>query len=242
MGLLWHNALRSNANLTTEKVDALRRFMSRIIHPEDASAAVAKNLLELATDAIRQSAPEIVKLRLSASAKDAKMLTSPANITRHTRQMLASKRVSPTQLVAAPLADWIMVLCAVWLQRCAEILSKYDPKGERMGAPWANVVAMSSVSEKNIGPNHGIVYDTTLARLLRPASYCALLLLALEEENREPESMPRYFRFPKEEAPCIVAAFWEVSLAWESVDFLSRTLNAFTTMVVPQVPSILAKS
>lgn len=218
--------LRSSANVPPERIAMVKSLMLRILNAEDASAAVAKQLLDLATDAIKKSAPENVKVKLLYSAKDAKSLTSPANVGKTVRQLLSTTRVvAQTQLAAAPLADWIMVLCAVWLQRCAEILSKHDPKGERMGKPWLSVVSMTVHNEKNLGPGHGIVYDTLLVRALRPAAFSALLLLALEDEFAEPETAPRYFRFSREEASCVVAALWEVSLAWESVDALTRTVK-----------------
>lgn len=215
-----------NMSFTSEKVIMTRSLMQDIIYAEDASAAVARKLLELASDAIRKSAPDSVILKLSVSAKDAKLLTSPANISKGVRQTLSStSRVSPTQLSAAPLADWVMVLCAIWLQRCAEILAKHDTKGEHMRIPWFTVAAMATRNEKNKGPGHGIVYDTMLVRALRPASVAALTLLALEDEHGEPDIAPRYFRFSREETNSIVAALWEVSLAWESVDSMSRPIG-----------------
>lgn len=208
-----------------EKIALVKSLMLRIIHAEDASAAAAKKLLDLAIDAIKQSAPDVVKGKLVLGAKDAKAVTSPDNVSRMVRSAVASTRVLQSQLAAAPLADWIMVLSAVWLQRCATIVSKHDPKGQRMGTPWTTVVAMTARNEENVGPGHGMVYDSSLARSLRPASVAAIILLALEEDYGEGDAAPRYYRFPRDKAPCVVAALWEVSLAWESGDSMSRPVG-----------------
>lgn len=210
--------------MSAEKLGNLKSLMMHIVYPEENVATSANRLLEVAVDAIRQSAPDFVKLRLMASVKDAKQYTSADHIRKLIRQGISSTRVNVQQLAAAPLADWIMVLCSVWLQRCASAVVTHDSKGQ-MGTGWGKLASLALRGQAAGAEARGMVSNAMLIRALRPACVAAVVLLALEEEHGEPEADARYFRFSQNNNSEVVAALWEVSMAWDAIDAMSRPPN-----------------
>lgn len=202
---------------SAERIKLAKDVLRNLLDADDAVAIAAENLLRVAVDAIESSAILPVKASLSLTAKDVKSFSSPDLIAKAVERAVTSiSSVSPQQLASAPLADWIMTLCSVWLQKCAQVLSSYDPKGGILKAPWVAVVSMIPHHEKNSNSGHGIIFDIALMRALRPAAVAAVYLLDIHSHFIKQKAPIRHHRFSRNDAHCILAAFWEVSHAWES--------------------------
>lgn len=218
------NNMRNIQNLpvSSEKLANLKSLMMRIVNVQDSTAHAAKRLLDVAIDAIRQSAPDNVKLKLMMGAKEAKQLAAADSIQKLIEQGLSASRVHMLQLAAAPLADWIMVMSTVWLQRCAAAVARHESKPQ-LGTAWTGLVSRTPLDSQT-GGGGGMVGDPMLIHNLRSAATAAVVLVALENVHGEPEADPRYFRFSREQGAQVVAALWDVSVAWNSGESGSRPM------------------
>lgn len=219
-----------------ERIKLAKDVLRNLLDADDAVAIAAENLLRVAVDAIESSGVLPVKASLSLTAKDIKSYSSPAFVAKAVERAISStSSVSPQQLASAPLADWIMTLCSVWLQRCAQVLSSYDPKGGILKAPWVAVVSMIPHHEKNSNSGRGIVFDIALITALRPASVAAVYLLDIYSHFMKQEAPVRHHRFSRNDAHCILAAFWEVSQAWESACLSDKSKKWEPSIFSPSV-------
>lgn len=199
------------------RIQMAKAVLRHLLNADDAVAIAAENILHVAVTALESSRIQSVEASLSLSAKDTKSFSTSALVAKVVNSAVDStSSASAQQFASAPLADWIMTFCSVWLQRCAQVLSSYDPRGGILKAPWVAVVSMIPHYEKNTNLKHGIVYNIDLLRALRPASVAAVSLLAIQSKFAKQREPVRHHRFSKDDACCIVAAFWEVSHVWES--------------------------
>lgn len=228
IGAMVKAAQTQNAVPTLAQLTNLKATMEGIANSGAFACSAAKKLLELATDAIRKSAPDNVKIRLMMQEKEAKQCISPDAVQKILTQHTNAGRVPIQQLAAAPLADWILVMCVVWLQRCAIVLMQSGGKGAL--GHWAclpSVMDSPTLSSK-MPTSRGIAYDVDLIRSLRQACLPAAILLALEDEYGEPEADARYHRFRRAQSAQIVAAMWDVSIAWDVADAMAH-IGPWTT-------------
>lgn len=221
---------------SAERIQLAKAVLRNFLNVDDALAVAAENLLQVAIDAMDSSAILPVKASLSFNAKDIKSFSSSTLVSKAVERAISSvSSVSPHQVTSAPLADWVMTLCSVWLQRCAQILSSYDPKGGILKAPWVAVVSMIPHFEKNSNSGHGMVFDIALLRALRPASVAAVFLLDIQSHFIKRKEPVRYHRFSRNDAHCVLAAFWEVSYAWESACLPDKSKSRDSSKLYPSV-------
>lgn len=218
------------------RISSAKSMLRGLLNSDDAMAIAAKRLLEVAVEAIETSAMDSVKPSLQCDVVDVKSLSSSKNVSKIVnRTIMSTSFISSTQLVAAPLADWIITLCCVWLQRCAQVLSNYDPKGGILQAPWVAVVSMIPPNDRVASPGHGIVYDLGLLHDLWPASLSALLLLAIDARFVKHKVALRRHRFSLEDANCVFAAFWDVSHTWACACTSDQSIESDTKPFSPPV-------
>eukprot|EP00737_Agarophyton_chilense_P002528 gb/GEZJ01002885.1/.p1 GENE.gb/GEZJ01002885.1/~~gb/GEZJ01002885.1/.p1 ORF type:complete len:296 (+),score=49.49 gb/GEZJ01002885.1/:5317-6204(+) len=183
--------------------------MRGLEHPDESAALATHQLIQVAVRALQNSAPE--KGLNVFGHKDPRALFSAENVAKVIQKAVLASVVSIPQLAAAPLADRLMVLGAIWLHKCASFVVKNGK--EQSGAECIRLASLNPVPQSE--KPRGILANSSIFQVTRPATMAAALLLGMEKQYGEQEAYPRDYRFSQSESAQVVACLWEVTSAWE---------------------------
>lgn len=210
------SASTQRSMVVKDKLENIRVMAISATDPEAFPCFAARQLLECASLAIKSSAPPTVASQFSLTSKDFGRVVSHADFMNHLSVVAAtSQSANPSQLVSAPLCDWIILLCVVYLRRCVMFVMRNHATHPVVGSQWATVVANDRTHDVAVEHCYFIT-DKRMADKLRSAAVAAAALLTVNDAHADGDRSPRFLRFSREQTASIVSAFWDVSSACQS--------------------------
>eukprot|EP00170_Pyropia_yezoensis_P005616 contig_22809_g5632 len=204
------NTVRALGN--GESTEGLRVGLLSTVDGNAAAVGAARRLLAAALMAVQSSAPPGVLAilesgRTGSGSHGGFLLRNPAHVASVISAEVAKSRTPSSALAAAPLADWVLNLCAVWLRRANQMVLRNSPEvAGLVGPDWVAVDA----EDTNVNDSASVVKDARVTKQLRSASVACATLLALDEAFGDRGDV-RWERLGSHEAGDIVAAMWDVS-------------------------------
>ncbi|KAJ8901200.1 hypothetical protein NDN08_007049 [Rhodosorus marinus] len=193
-----------------ENVDVLRLKILSAVDENASVLSAGRKLLEAATNAIQKSACQAVKSKVAMVQGGKNAFTRPEMVRQCVLEVLSSyTNVPPRQseLSAAPMADWIILLCIVWLRQAARAVERRQM--HILSPEWSTIVEADGLANDE---KMTVVKDVHLTKSLRTAAIAAAILTSLDDEYGDPDLSPRYHRLKKDSLFDVVSAVWDVSI------------------------------
>mmetsp|Transcript_24891 Transcript_24891/g.98340 ORF Transcript_24891/g.98340 Transcript_24891/m.98340 type:complete len:940 (-) Transcript_24891:96-2915(-) len=192
-----------------ENVDVLRLKILSAVDENASVLSAGRKLLEAATNAIQKSACQAVKSKLSMAQGGQHAFTRPEMVRQCVLEVIDGYDLPPRQseLSAAPMADWIILLCIVWLRQAARAVERRQM--HILSREWSTIVEADGLADDE---KMTVVKDVHLTKSLRTAAIAAAILTSLDDEYGDPDLSPRYYRLKKDSLFDVVSAVWDVSI------------------------------
>eukprot|EP00168_Porphyra_purpurea_P012412 TRINITY_DN3274_c0_g1_i6.p1 TRINITY_DN3274_c0_g1~~TRINITY_DN3274_c0_g1_i6.p1 ORF type:complete len:759 (+),score=152.76 TRINITY_DN3274_c0_g1_i6:2203-4479(+) len=203
---------------TGDTAEGLRLGLLGAVDGDTAAITAARRLLASALIAIQTSAPPGILAILNSGqtgsgAHGGAQLRNSANVAALIAEEVGKGRTPLLALAAAPLADWVLTLCAVWLRRANQMVLRSSPEAANLVGPdW---VALDH-DDGEISEAMSVVKDSRVTKQLRSAAVACAALTALDSAYGDRGDV-RWLRLETAEAGDMVAALWDVSCAAEQV-------------------------
>jgi len=201
---------------TSDAAEGLRLGLLGAVDGDTAAVTAARRLLASALIAIQTSAPPGILAILNSGqtgsgAHGGAQLRNSANVAALIAEEVGKGRTPLLALAAAPLADWVLTLCAVWLRRANQMVLRSSPEATNLVGPdW---VALDH-DDGEIAEATSVVKDSRVTKQLRSAAVACAALTALDSAYGDRGDV-RWVRLEAAEAGDMVAALWDVSCAAE---------------------------